>query len=163
MMWRIMNPPQTKDRSEKDQEVANMTFCRTRTMCDRVSADFKKGHTKGLLRTLESHSDAKTERAKTLRDIFMNAASIATTLWTQRAFLRCHDIKQFESMPFDIESPIMEAHPLNRVDYQDPGNNGRKIGIVTRPSLLACGEDNREGYDVNAFRVLAKAVVWLED
>ena len=132
-------------------------------MCDRVGADFKKGHTKRLLRRLESKSDAKIERMKTLRDIFMNAASIATTLWTQRAFLSCHGIKEFESMPFNIESPIMEAHPLNRVDYQDPGNNGRKIGIVTRPSLLACGEDNHEGYDVHAFRVLAKALVWLED
>lgn len=116
-----------------------------------------------LLRTLESDSDAKAERAKALRHIFMDAASIATTLWTQRAFLHCHDIKQLSNMPFNIASPIMEAHPLNRVDDQDPKNNGRKIGIVTRPSLLACGEDTPEGYDMNAFRVLAKALVWLED
>lgn len=162
-MWRIMNPPQTKGRSERDQEVANVTFRRTQKICDHVSADFRKGHTQILLRTLEPDSDVVKERAKTLRDIFMNAVSIATTLWTQRAFLNCHGIKQLESMPFDIESQIMEAHPLNKVDYQNPQNNGRKIGIVIRPSLLACGEDNHEGYDVNAFRVLAKALVWLGD
>jgi len=50
-MWRIMNPPQTKGRSEKDQEVANLVFHRTRTMCDRVGADFKKGHTKSSEKT----------------------------------------------------------------------------------------------------------------
>ena len=132
-------------------------------MCDHVSADFKQGHTKMLLKALEPNSDATMERGKTLRAIFMNAASIATTLWTQRGSLRCYGIKQLESVPFNIESQIMEAHPLNRVDFQDPGNNGRVIGIVTRPSLLAYAEDSHEGYDVDVHRVLSKAIVWLED
>ena len=163
-MWRILNPPYTTDMTKMDEAVANGTSNRVRSLCDNLDADFKKSPARFLLRPLESE-DARKERAKTLRDIFMSAARIATSLWTQRSYLLCLDLEGFKSrkMSFNIASPLMQGHPLSKVDPDNPRHNGRKILVVVRPALLAFEVDDKAGLDGNAFRVLAKAIVWLED
>jgi hypothetical protein len=92
------------------------TFCRRRSHCDRVDADFE-GRAKLLLKPEETE-DAKRERANTLRDIFMNAAGIAISLLTQRPYLFCQDLHKFSARieSFNIASPVMEGHPMNKAE-----------------------------------------------
>jgi hypothetical protein len=163
MMWRVMNPPRVADRTQKEEQVSNQTSRRIRNLCYRIGKDFKNGYAKLLLEQQESRDD-RMERARTLRAIFMDAAEIATSLWTQRPYLVCCDLEAIESrnISFNIASSIMEAHPLSKVDYDDPSHNNRVISVVTRPALLAFSEDDHEASGQNA-RVLSKAVVWLGD
>jgi hypothetical protein len=159
-----MNPPKSKHRTQKDEDVAKKTFVLTRNLCNAIAADFKKSYARLLFQQSES-KESIDNRSKELRDIFMKATEIATDLWTQRPNFYQHGLDEIrqQKQTFTINSEIMEAHPLSKVDADEPRHNGRRIGIVVRPASLAGCEDEGEDSDGKAFRVLAKAVVWLED
>lgn len=157
-----MNPPKSKHRTQKDEDVAGRTNALTRRLCNSIAADFKKSSVKCLFLQIESKESIE-DRSRELREIFMKATDIATDLWTQRPNLHQQGLNEFRHQTFNISLMTMEAHPLNKVDYDDPSYNGRRIGIVVRPALLVECEDEGEESDGNSFRVLARAVVWLED
>jgi hypothetical protein len=162
-MVRIMNPPPRRDQAPNEAEALKLSEHRVHGFCDRTSAKFTKGHSELLLKTLAGQPDAEAERAKSLANIMMSAAGIATSLWAQRPHIHWHRIEQLELVPFNVKSPIMEPHPMHKIDEDDTSHNGRKIGIVIRPSLCAPSEDDLGFEDETKSRVLAKAVVWLED
>src|SRR5271155_2831259 len=107
MMWRVMNPPRVAVRTQKEEQVSNRTSYRTRSLCYRIGQDFENGPAKLLLEQQESKDD-RMERARTLRGIFMDAAEIATFLWTQRPYLVCCDLEVIKSrnISFNIASSI---------------------------------------------------------
>ena len=162
-MWRLLNPP-AAGRSPKEHAIFQETQHRVQVYCDRLDADFKKGPAKLLLRPGESDGD-KRERAKALRDILTKAAGIATSLWVQRSYLVCVGLDTFKSRKetFDVHSAVMKSHALNKVDVDDPSNNGRKILVVVRSALLAFDIDDTKGLNGEESRVLAEAIVYLED
>ena len=159
----MMNPP-GPDRSIEDNAVFLATQTRVRSLCDRIDAGFRKGPARFLLRSQEPE-DAKKERARCLREILMKAAGIATLLWVQRPYLKCVGLDTFmaKGMSFNVQLPIMQSHPLNKVDPDDHRNNGRKVLLVVRPAILAFEEDDTQGFDGEAYRVLANAIVFLEE
>jgi hypothetical protein len=160
-----MNPPGA-DRSQGDEVISIKTADRMQSLCDGIYSEFKKGPAKLLLRYLDSDK-VKKERAKSLRDILMEAARIATSLWVQRPYLDVVglDTIMARRMAFNVQSPIMQSHPLNKVDVDDQTgrHNSRRILLVVRPALLAFEEDDTQGLDGEGYRVLANAIVFLED
>jgi hypothetical protein len=131
---------------------------------DRVDAEFRLGPASKLLAPLESQEDID-DRNDDLQELLFEAAKIAKNLWTQRSYLECLDLERMKqrNMAFEVPSSLLQGHPLSRVDEDDPRHNGRRVLIVTRPALLALDGDDQRGLDSSSYRVLAKAIVWLEE
>ena len=64
---------------------------------------------------------------------------------------------------FDVDSPLLQGHPLSKVDMDDTVDNGRHILAVVRPGLLGFEEDDTQGVEGEQYRVLAKAIVLLDE
>lgn len=149
--------------SDHDKAVSNESAQRVRSLCDDITADFMQGPASVLL----THpGDAeRSERAKSLREILLKAVEVATLLWTQRSYVSCINMNDMikQRMMFDIASPTMTAHPMHRIGEDDTSQNGREILIVTRPTILAFDDDDDKGLRGDRFRILAKAIVWLDE
>ncbi|KAJ4529760.1 hypothetical protein HRR90_001856 [Exophiala dermatitidis] len=133
--------------------------------CEEVDNDYcKEGELFPLLAPVQSDRE-RQNRSAGLRAILMEAAWIAQRLWSQPTYLQTVDLPWFQrqGVTFDISSPLMQAHTMNRVDHDNPAHNGRKILMVTRPGLSISEGDDVKGLDGDQYRVLAKAIVWLEE
>jgi hypothetical protein len=110
-------------------------------------------------------SEQSKIQGKHLREILMNAAEIATALWTQPSYIDCLGLQEMQHRQtvFDVASPVMEAHRLSRVDPEDARHNGRKIIAVIQPALLAFDENDPLGLDGDGYRVLSRANVLLDE
>lgn len=162
-----MNPPANSKEQAEGSEVEDIsvtTFHRIRKFCDHVDSDFRKGYARLLLKPLEFNEE-KADRARRLREILMTAAALAASLWTQRSSPCCMNIREIMSkdMLFNIRSPVLQAHPLHRLDDDDNDYDGKRVLMVVKPALLAFNEDDSEGLEGGGYRVLAKAVCLLED
>lgn len=160
-----MNPRLTGDPNDNAEFVCDGTGKRVRSYCDHVDASFRKGPASLLLRTLNSEEDRKL-RARELREILTTAASIAKLLWTQSSYLVSMGLGTMHqrTVGFSTSSPFLQGHPLSKVDVDDPdAHDGRRVLIVTRPALMAFEGDDKDGIDGEGYRVLAKAIVLLED
>ncbi|ETI29373.1 hypothetical protein G647_01826 [Cladophialophora carrionii CBS 160.54] len=158
--WRIMNPPKSGKSAANDESA---TFKRVRLYCDEMARSFRHGPAEKLLQRCSSE-ESKTQ-AKQLREILMNAAEIATSLWTQPSYIEClglHEMRQRQTV-FDVASPVMEAHRLSKVDPENPKHNGRRIMAVIQPALLAFDENDPLGLDGDGYRVLSRANVLLDE
>lgn len=163
-LWRLFHPPQTRHSTEEDVHVNQDSNTRVRAYCDQTISGFLQGSAAVLLASLPSELDRKV-RTDDLWTILLDAAYIAKRLWTQRLHLESFDLEDFQQrkLVFNNSSPLMQAHPFSKVDYEDPVHNGRRIVVVTRPGLLGYDEDDNKGPSGPPYRVFAKAIVWLEE
>jgi hypothetical protein len=162
-MLRILNPPQTDTSTDKEKQTSKDTISRNRNLCDILAKRFSAGPAKYLLDGLDDKEDLY-RRQRRLRDIFMNASELATNLWTQKSYLQCEGLQELKGRSFQNGSLRMKASNLHRLDdEEDPRLNGKSISIVVHPAVLAIGTHDGENYDPDRPRVLAKAVVWVEN
>jgi hypothetical protein len=82
-----------------------------------------------------------------LRDLYYRAGEIALLLWAQRAHIRCYG--QQDLQVFDVDSPIMSAHRLHRLDDNDHRLDGKMVLASIQPAVLAFGNEDAEYYDVS--------------
>jgi myosin heavy subunit len=160
-MLRILNPPQGATSTQKEKDTSRETFLRVRSLCDNLAKQFRESPARLLLQMLQTPED-RANRQRELREIFMKAAELATSLWTQKSYLRCEGLRELKDRTFRNGSPIMEAHRLHKLDDEDPRLDGRPISIVIQPTVLAIGNHEGEFMDPARPRVLAKAVVWVD-
>jgi hypothetical protein len=157
-----MNPPNSGKSAASDDSA---TFKRVRKYCDEIAKSFRQGPAKNLLVNRSLPSEQSKIQGKHLREILMNAAEIATALWTQPSYIECLGLQEMQCRQtvFDVASPVMEAHRLSRVDPEDARHNGRKIIAVIQPALLAFDENDPLGLDGDGYRVLSRANVLLDE
>lgn len=96
-----------------------------------------------------------------LETLFQEAGRISIRLWTQRTALRVSGLSDLQKYEFKVDSPVMEAHGLHKLDDpEDRRLDGCPIRIVVHPAIFGCGTHDAEEY--HKFRVWAKGVVWLD-
>lgn len=163
-LWRQLHPVHVARVPSNVQTVSDKVRNRVEKYCEQIETSFMKGPVSGLLAQVRSESEAQTRNNK-LRKIFVSAATIATSLWTQQSYLETFDLPVIESrkMVYKTSSIHMQGHPLSKVDVEDPRHDGRQIVAVIRPALLVFDEDDSSGLDGERYRVLAKAIVLLDD
>jgi hypothetical protein len=82
-----------------------------------------------------------------LRDLYYRAGEIALLLWAQRTHIRCYG--QQDLQVFDVNSPMMSAHRLHRLDDDDHRLDGKMVLASIHPAVLAFGNEDAEDYDVS--------------
>jgi hypothetical protein len=146
--------------------VRQNTNRRIQQYCDKIDSNFRRSASGVFLKhPSELSADAVEARGRELRQILLEAASLATILLVQYSRVTCLDltVMQQRRLAFSIDSPLMQPHPLSKVDMDDPSHNGRRIMMVLRPALLAFEEDDTEGLSGDRYRVLAHAIVLLDE
>lgn len=98
-------------------------------------------------------------RMEDLRSLFLMASGISVQLWTQRTHIRV--LWKQELGLFKVNSPLMSAHRLHRLDEDDPRLDGKGILVVIQPAVVAFGDSYGENYDT--MKVWLKAIVIVEE
>jgi hypothetical protein len=94
-------------RSKHDETIFNRTRDRIQSYVDRTEDSFLKGPAQILCGAVTSGANVK-DRNKALNDILMDAAIIAKSLWTQRAYFETLTLQsiQHRRMAFTGLSPF---------------------------------------------------------
>lgn len=111
-----------------------------------------------LLCQLDMPGDIE-KRKESLRSLFRTAGELSTSLWTQRTYLKCLGLSELGN--FNIESPLMVAHRLQKLEDDDHRLDGNMINAVIQPAVVAFGNENGENYD--SYKVWAKATVLVQE
>lgn len=99
--------------------------------------------------------EEQERREQDLINLFANAGELAQELWSQRTYMEIVDKRGLET--FQVDSPIMEAHRLQKLDEDDHRLDGHEILAVIQPALVAYGNDDGENYEDH--KVWSKATV----
>ncbi|KAK8161277.1 hypothetical protein IWX90DRAFT_515063 [Phyllosticta citrichinensis] len=103
-----------------------------------------------------------SECLEELRCIMKEAAIIRTHLATQRVAYVWIPDANLVGQSFAARSSFYKADRLNKLDDdEDERCDGKTIKIVLSPYVLAYGNSDGENYE--EYRVIAKAVVWVDD
>ncbi|EED23508.1 conserved hypothetical protein [Talaromyces stipitatus ATCC 10500] len=87
----------------------------------------------------------KTKCKEELQEVYIWAADLSASLWTQRTYMRNDGLRQLDE--FSIESPEMVAHPLYRLDDEDHSMDSKGVVLVVYPLVTAYGNDDGDLYD----------------
>jgi len=152
--------PEKRDSSEAGGKLRDHTLSEVREHCIRAARVFDELEViKLLIQPLEK--PLRDTFCDSLVILFEEAGALAMRLWTQRTGIECHFGPQLAKEQFTVNSPIMQAHPLHKLD--DPDDHcldGRPVKLTLHPAVLRLGTHDAENYDER--RVWAKAVVWLD-
>ncbi|GFG16376.1 hypothetical protein IFM5058_07928 [Aspergillus udagawae] len=153
----------------RSQTIQNLSTTRkpnTETVLQDMTKNLVRGLVTGFLaspaRTLlrkVGNNDAVNQRAQELQSLYDEAAQLALSLWTQRAFMTCQSLRELP--PFTVSNPVMRAHRLHRLDEDDTKLDGKEILLCVQPAILAFGTENAEHY--NQHKVWSPAVVVLHE
>lgn len=99
------------------------------------------------------------KREQELQLLYHRAGDLSLSLWAQRSFMRCYDLKDLKV--FSRDNAFMTAHRLHHLDEDDDRLNGKKVLAVTQPAIVAYGNEDAENYDRG--KVWAKAVVLIDE
>jgi len=106
-------------------------------------------------------SPTRESYSKTVETLFQEAASLAMRLWRQRTDVRCRYYSHLLKERFSVDSPVMQAHALYKLDDpHDHSLDGKPLRMVVHPAVLRMGTHDADKYDES--QVWAKAVVWLD-
>jgi hypothetical protein len=153
-MLRTLYAKQTRSMDSKPSRFS----ARQQAACDRFTLAFLSGPTGFLLRKLQD-PEALDARRRKLFDIWTFAGTLSTDLWTQLSCIHCQFLGELEPQPFSVNSLIMEAHRMYKLEDGDPRLDGKDVVMAIYPAVLAYGNVDGERYEES--RVLAKANVWL--
>lgn len=92
-----------------------------------------------------------------LLEIFRSTGELFSRLWSQRAYICVVGLEEFSNHPFELESGVLEAHAMHKLERGDTSMDGRQIQVVVEPAIFAWGNERGESYD--AYKVWATAVV----
>lgn len=123
-----------------------------------LTENFLKGPARYLLLDLSNENEPLTKNA--LEDIFSSAARLALSLWTQKSYLKCLDLRDFSL--FSNGRDEIGAHALHHLDDDDDTRlNGQQVLLIVQPALIAFGNDDAEHYEQH--KVWAKAMVLVDE
>ncbi|KAF3401417.1 hypothetical protein DPV78_005474 [Talaromyces pinophilus] len=142
-------------------DTLRLLYVKTQDVRKRISVKRAQAFFQGPVQSLCADlTDSKKSKCKEeLQEVYIRAADLSASLWTQRTHMRNDGLRQLEA--FSIESSEMMAHPLYRLDDDDTCMDSREVLLVVFPLVTACGNDDGESYDQRT--VWAKAIVLVED
>ena len=134
-------------------------------MCDRWAEQYASRFLSGPARYLLRDGDQET-RGACFRDLVVvmaSAARLARDLSTQRTNVQMRGLRELRGVPFKVDSGLMEAHRLHKLDVEEDeryGLDGSRVMVVVHPAVVAYGTDEGENY--SACKIWSAATVWLE-
>ncbi|KAI1955464.1 hypothetical protein LOZ58_006762 [Ophidiomyces ophidiicola] len=127
------------------------------TACKRLACAIMNGPISRICR--EATREENELRSESLAGLLLDASNISAGLWTQRNNIKClwlHDLGKFQ-----VNSPFMSAHRLQKLDEGDTRLGGNDILAVIQPAVLAYGSNEGENY--KEWRVWLKAIVIVDE
>ncbi|KAK4892652.1 hypothetical protein LTR27_008928 [Elasticomyces elasticus] len=152
--------PDKHDTSEAASKLRELQQHEVVEQCILAAKAFELGAARFLIQPLEA--PLKDSFRTSLATLFEEAGGLAMRLWTQRTGIECHFRQQLANEKFAVDSHIMQAHPLHKLDDPDDHRlDGRPVKLLLHPAVLRIGTHDAENYHES--RVWAKAVVWLNE
>ncbi len=148
--------PGSRERATSDGQGASLRIKRVAKI---LAAAVEFGPLRLLMREV-SEAD-NNERREALQAILEQAAWLFIRLRTQRPIFQLDDQRNCLGKEFKTVSNIVEADALHKLEDSDHRLDKSIVGIVVFPAIQAHGDSNGESLD--SYRVLSKAVVWLEE
>jgi hypothetical protein len=162
-LWRSNTLRSFKPDRQDFSEAANLLRSRQRyglaDRCWQATKTFEYGAAALLVRPMEPKLIESFRN--NLVSIFEEAGDLAMRVWTHRPGIKYHFIQDVVQRRFAVDSPIMQAHPLHKLD--DPSDHsldGRQVSLVVHPVVVRVGTHDGESYEQE--RVWVKAVVWFD-
>jgi hypothetical protein len=125
----------------------------------RKTSEFFRGPAMALLRPVNKESE-HTSRCQDLERLVFAAAELAFSLWMQRTYITCYGLANMRVFASG-ESNYVMPHRLHHVEENDTTLDGHAVIIVTRPLIMAWGDENAENYRQQ--KVWAKATICVEE
>ncbi|KAK3117571.1 hypothetical protein LTR53_000896 [Teratosphaeriaceae sp. CCFEE 6253] len=155
---RALNPDK-HDTSEAAEKLRDLLQHGLRERCSQAATAFEAGAARFMIQPLEA--PLKDSFRNSLVALFEEAGGLAMRLWTQRTGIACRYKPDLANVQFAVDSPIMQAHALHKLDDPDDRRlDGRPVKLTLHPAILRLGTHDGDSYDQSC--VWAKAVVWLE-
>ncbi|RAL13364.1 uncharacterized protein BO97DRAFT_423570 [Aspergillus homomorphus CBS 101889] len=140
-----------------DRDAQLLLHSRIERLSSSLAQYFIRSPVHALLKYPES-IHAYNNRFRELEDLFLRAANLALSLWTQRTDMACYSLCKLPQ--FQAEDTRMEAHRLHHLDDDDRRLDGRRIILFVQPAVIAFGSVHGEHYD--QWKVWAAATVLVE-
>ncbi|KAL4806049.1 hypothetical protein BDV18DRAFT_160119 [Aspergillus unguis] len=134
----LLQTPDSGDESFLDK--------RTKRIGPQLAAHFLQGPARTLMQSTKGSDDGvSAQRKQELQSLYIQAGRLALSLWTQRAYMRCLDLRDLPL--FSVANPVMSVHRLQQLDEDDTRLDGGKLVLLVQPVILAFGSENAEHYD----------------
>ena len=131
---------------------------RVREVTSELAVEFLNGPIQALLRTPRTEAEL-VKRNQELYSLYHSAGALALSLWTQRAFMKFHNLHGLQR--FRTGNPAMTAHPLQHLSEDDERLDGKRVLLVVQPAVVAYGDEEAQNYDM--CKVWAKGVVLVDE
>lgn len=131
---------------------------RVREATSELAVDFLNGPVQALLRAPRSEAEL-VKRNQELYALYHSAGALALSLWTQRAFMKFHNLQGLRR--FRTGNPAMTAHPLQHLSEDDERLDGKRVLLVVQPAVVSYGNEDAQNYDL--CKVWTKGVVLVDE
>ncbi|KAK1139713.1 hypothetical protein N8T08_000521 [Aspergillus melleus] len=136
---RVLSAPPSAQNEE------SMLAQRVREVTSELAVEFLNGPVQALLRTPRTEAEL-VKRNQELYSVYHSAGALALSLWTQRAFMKFHNLHGLQR--FRTGNPAMTAHPLQHLSEDDERLDGKRVLLVVQPAVVAYGDEEAQNYDM---------------
>ena len=123
----------------------------------KLISEFEGSNAQFLYR--ESDEQQMLQRRTQLLEIFERTGELFSKLWSQKTCIGIFTLQDLLKCPFKIASEVLEAHAAHKVEAGDKSMDGKPVQMVVEPAIVAWGNERGESY--NAYKIWARAVVWM--